>query len=1030
MELYRKELKLAVIKGLDESRGSSNVTIKLTHDTSDEYINYTEQIHIRYLFDNQVKEEILPTNDTGFYIPGKPLSHDGPIELAVHLINGDIELVTNELSFIVKNAPNGTTQVDPSEFTWQQLVDQYVNAKLETFADKADMNKFKDDVNANLSNQDKKITDLQNTTKVSLDSQNTKIDNFKSEVNTSLSNQNTSINQTTNAQNSKIATLESRMNTFTRLSEGSTTGDAELQDIRVGANGITYNNAGDAVRGQYSQLKEDLAELNTIRKKIKSIDGYISADGIIKQSTISKVYYFECEQNTLYYFNANKITKLPDYENFIIGELSNDVFIGANVGGIHSSKDLVKTYASSGNAKYICFCIPRISKNVFFVEELYKIRQNQSDNNEINIIDNMRVSFYDINNDGHYEEIIIARDDDFIITDYIEITNDTLLFEYGYDNNGSLSAVACFDSNKKFLYCYTIDNDRKISFKSEVKYIIATVPKIKGANISKNDGSIVFIYNDFNFNYLKLKEKMDYIQNGSDYLHPIFAFCSPLENQNEYIAIRNDRISTLDYIKTNGNSFKFVIPKGLKMYLWQYRDDFSYIQSGYGHEGIVTIKPIGAYIRCSFKTLDDSDISMDMLNDFSLSNIDKSIIEEIPNTYPEEVGYRKSEQWVNLKWTPKNKVPMQGGASYFPANIERIGMLYGEGAYQDKRVGADVSLRTFMTAINNPYSLMYTENTNENHSQSAYGITYYGDYNSGAYMGMSCNIFVYNVLGSHITWSSFETDGGSAIDENIVEKVYDQSSHGLRLMDILATQGHVRIVSRLWRNKRNVVKKIQVSEIVGSGAINVLYSDTEFDSFLKNNNYRIYRFKELYKNIDYEQSPFVTLDDEDVLSYTYNNDICTFAGDYASFAEGDLIHINYEKGIYTSMQIYKDDNLIDTIAIGEGHDVDLTNKNYSYGKYKARLTDGTNHSDFTYWEILNLEISLNGEELTYSSENGRPVFWSWCEYRGWHKHKHSLVGEDSHKTINVGNRPDSTYKYIKVYVDGEYGRIARRLVVE
>lgn len=244
MELYRKELKLAVIKGLDESRGSSNVPIKLTHDTSDEYINYTEQIHIRYLFDNQLKEEILPTNDNGFYIPGKPLSHDGPIELAVHLINGDIELVTNELSFVVKNAPNGTTQVDPSEFTWQQLVDQYVNAKLDTFANKLDLSKFEETVNGSIENQ------------------NQNIESFKSEVNTSLSNQNTSINKTTSAQNSKITTLEGRMDTFTRLSGGSTTGDAELQDIRVGANGTTYDTAGNAVRGQYSQLKEDLDTLN------------------------------------------------------------------------------------------------------------------------------------------------------------------------------------------------------------------------------------------------------------------------------------------------------------------------------------------------------------------------------------------------------------------------------------------------------------------------------------------------------------------------------------------------------------------------------------------------------------------------------------------------------------------------------------------------------------------------------------------------------------------------------------------------
>lgn len=296
MELYRNGLKLTATIGLDESRGSVNVPVRLLHNEKDEYLNYTEQIHIRYLLDNQVKEEILPTDDTGFYIPGKPLSHDGPIELAVHLINGDIELVTNELSFVVKNAPNGTTQVDPSEFTWQQLVDQYVNAKLDTFADKADMNKFKDDVNANLSNQDKKITDLQTSTQIKLDSQDTKINDFKAEVNTSLSNQTTSINHTTSVQNSKITTLEGRMDTFTSLSEGSTTGDAELKDIRVGANGITYNNAGDAVRGQYSELKEDLENVedfsNTVYSKVFEIEKD-SVESTIDVLPILKSGYFE-----------------------------------------------------------------------------------------------------------------------------------------------------------------------------------------------------------------------------------------------------------------------------------------------------------------------------------------------------------------------------------------------------------------------------------------------------------------------------------------------------------------------------------------------------------------------------------------------------------------------------------------------------------------------------------------------------------------------------------------------------------------
>ena len=59
----------------------------------------------------------------------------------------------------------------------------------------------------------------------------------------------------------KANLLSARMDTFTTLAEGSTTGDAELKDIRVGANGTTYENAGNAVREQFNELKEDLDEL-------------------------------------------------------------------------------------------------------------------------------------------------------------------------------------------------------------------------------------------------------------------------------------------------------------------------------------------------------------------------------------------------------------------------------------------------------------------------------------------------------------------------------------------------------------------------------------------------------------------------------------------------------------------------------------------------------------------------------------------------------------------------------------------------
>ena len=408
---------------------------------------------------------------------------------------------------------------------------------------------------------------------------------------------------------------------------------------------------------------------------------------------------------------------------------------------------------------------------------------------------------------------------------------------------------------------------------------------------------------------------------------------------------------------------------------------------------------------------------------------------------------RKARQFEDVYWTPLHPIPTINDGQYY--TNPRYGLPYTSCGEVDKFVGIDITLKTFMTAINNPYSMAYTENLKDN--ISGYGFTYHpGRRTIGGWTGVVCSSFVNWATGDIIGFGTPQYEYLKQIGDLV--EVYGNSAQGLCIGDLLWEEGHVRLVQNLWRNENGLVTKVEVSEDAGHttklfktpyNTVDVSLDD--FDTDMASRHAIAYRRTRLYENIKYEPSPFVRLEGETQEPYVYNDDICTFAGDYACFREGFKIVLNYNLksiGTWNAIELYKNDVLFGTYQIDVDtsvHSYDLSSLNLSYGKYKARMTNGTNYSDYTYFEILETNVSYDGEikektKITFDSSNGKPLCVSFHRLNGGDKATYAFTKKDIERGYCVinpielikqqyNNLSIDNETYCKVYFVGDYGRV-------
>ena len=358
---------------------------------------------------------------------------------------------------------------------------------------------------------------------------------------------------------------------------------------------------------------------------------------------------------------------------------------------------------------------------------------------------------------------------------------------------------------------------------------------------------------------------------------------------------------------------------------------------------------------------------------------DDGAYHDFPESYGQLNVVSRAYQMCKAVYTTEAVLPMHSGGSKtvtvrdVDAGTEVTGIPYSSMRETMMSVPQAVSFHSFMTAIQNPNSYLYTRH----YEQGAPGY----DYNSRCYFGAVCSTMVayaYGITDVMPTTISFaDYPGLDPLPE------VQQNPYYLKLADMLNHAGdHIVVVTDIIRNYRGRIEQIEVSEAWKPLCRSVRYTPEEIQSRYFDEGFVAYR----YANIDsvaYAPDPWVHIDSTETDDPVYTRELCPRKGDKTNWSVGEVVEIDIlDSTGYTGYAVINLTTGATVVTASIPANMLISLSGLAAGKYAVRLT-GTINSGYVYFDVIDMTVSYtplgnHKVRVNYASSQGTPSAIYWC----------------------------------------------------